>query len=163
MISANADPYEVDNSRLVGTWYKSKTESVTFNADGTTDYIAGGTYKFRPVQGTVLFYNANGVPVSRLKIEEITSDYLVVGVGTGDGVVFYTSAKPVQLVTSITLSQTKLNLQPDSDPVRLTATVEPTDANNTAVTWSSSDETVVIVSPKGSVEAMGEGTAIITC
>ncbi|MBQ9362325.1 MAG: Ig-like domain-containing protein [Bacteroidaceae bacterium] len=157
------DPYNVQNSRLVGTWYKSKTESITFNADGTTDYIAGGTYKFRPVQGTVLFYNASGTPVSRLKIEEITSDYIVVAVGTGNDVVVYTSAKPVQLVTSITLSQTTLNLQLDSEPVSLTATVEPTDADNTAVTWSSSDETVVIVSPKGSVEVMGEGTAIITC
>ncbi|MBQ9363829.1 MAG: formylglycine-generating enzyme family protein [Bacteroidaceae bacterium] len=94
-ISASGDPYEVDNSRLVGTWYKSETGSITFNADGTTDYIAGGTYKFRPVQGTVLFYDAVGKPVSRLKIEEITSDYLVVGDGAGNGVVvYYTSAPP---------------------------------------------------------------------
>jgi len=162
-ISGGGDPFAVDNSCIVGTWYKSKTESVTFNADGTTDYIAGCTYKFRPVQGTVLFYNSDGTPISRLKIEEITSDYLVAGVGTGDGVVVYTSAKPVQPVTSITLSQTTLNLQLDSSPVRLTATVEPTYADNAAVIWSSSDEEVAKVSKLGTVKAFGEGTAIITC
>ena len=90
------DPYVVQNGSLVGTWYKSMTESITFNADGTTDYIDGGTYKFRPFQGTVLFYNASGVPVSRLKIEEISSDYLVVAIGIGNEVAVYTSAKPVQ-------------------------------------------------------------------
>ncbi len=90
------DPYVVQNGSLVGTWYKSMTESITFNADGTTDYIDGGTYKFRPFQGTVLFYDASGVPVSRLKIEEISSDYLVVAAGTGNEVAVYTSAKPVQ-------------------------------------------------------------------
>ncbi len=90
------DPYVVQNGSLVGTWYKSETESITFNADGTTDYIAGGTYKFRPFQGTVLFYDASGVPVSRLKIEEISPDYLVVDTGIGNEVAVYTSAKPVQ-------------------------------------------------------------------
>ena len=90
------DPYVVQNGSLVGTWYKSMTESITFNADGTTDYIDGGTYKFRPFQGTVLFYDASGVPVSRLKIEEISPDYLVVDTGIGNEVAVYTSAKPVQ-------------------------------------------------------------------
>ena len=32
------DPYMVDNGKVIGTWYKSKTETVTFGEDGTTDY-----------------------------------------------------------------------------------------------------------------------------
>ncbi|MBQ9363941.1 MAG: Ig domain-containing protein [Bacteroidaceae bacterium] len=162
MISANADPYEVDNSRLVGTWYKSKRESITFNADGTTDYIAGCTYKFRPFQGTVLFYNANGVPVSRLRIEEITHEYLVVGTSTGSDVVVYTSARPVQKVTSITLSKSTLEFYPDCIE-HLTATVLPADADNLAVEWHSSDEHIASVTSDGTVKAISEGTAIITC
>lgn len=54
-------------------------------------------------------------------------------------------------------------MEPDGDPVRLTATVNPSDADNTSISWESSDENVVTISSRGTVEAVGEGTATITC
>ena len=69
---------------------------------------------------------------------------------------------PPQRVTSITLSATKLSLGLDGYE-KLTATVLPSDADNPSVVWSSSDETVATFSQKGLVEAVGEGTATITC
>lgn len=76
-ISGGGDPFAVDNSRIVGTWYKSKTESVTFNADGTTDYADGYTFEFLPLQGYVVFYNVSYVPVYALRVLKITSDQLM--------------------------------------------------------------------------------------
>ena len=39
------DIYEVDNSLIVGTWYKSDGTSLIFRENGTTNYPGGATYK----------------------------------------------------------------------------------------------------------------------
>ena len=65
------------NQCIVGTWYKSKSETVTFNEDGTTDYMEGATYEFMPYQGTIVINNDSGMPVSILKVHKLTSDMLV--------------------------------------------------------------------------------------
>ena len=63
-------------------------------------------------------------------------------------------------VTSITLSQTTLNNNLGDDAVTLTATVEPADAPDKSLTWSSDKETVAKVAD-GVVTFKGPGTAII--
>ena len=153
-IQTGGAPYDVDNSLVVGTWYKSTTESITFNADGTTDYGNGYTYEFLPTQGYVLFYDAAGTPVEALYVVKATSECLIFLPAGSKTPVRYTTTKPV----SITLSQTSLELKPD-EFARLTATVEPSSAG--AVSWSSSDERVATV-VSGFVTAVAEGTAIIT-
>ena len=153
-IQTGGAPYDVDNSLVVGTWYKSTTESITFNADGTTDYGNGYTYEFLPTQGYVLFYDAAGTPVEALYVVKATSECLIFLPAGSKTPVRYTTTKPV----SITLSQTSLELKPDEFD-RLTATVEPSSAG--AVTWSSSDERVATV-VSGFVTGVAEGTAIIT-
>ena len=70
--------------------------------------------------------------------------------------------QPVQLVTSITLSETSISLQPDESK-RLTATVMPADADNPAVTWTSSNEAVAEVNSTGRVTANAYGTCTIIC
>ena len=153
-IQTGGAPFIVDNSFVVGTWYASANEKVTFNADGTTDYAQGYTYEFLATQGYILFYNADAIPVYALRVLKATSDCLVV-LPTGSSVpVRYTTTLPV----SIILSQTSLDLKPD-EFARLTATVEPSSAG--AVTWSSSDERVATV-VSGFVTGVAEGTAIIT-
>lgn len=63
-------------------------------------------------------------------------------------------------VTGVTLDQTELSLYTgESKP--LTATVEPADATNQDVTWSSSDDTIATVKD-GTVTAVGAGEATIT-
>ncbi len=67
----------------------------------------------------------------------------------------------VQPVTSISLNKTSLTLEA-LDTYQLTATVKPTDAYDTSVAWTSSDESVATVDENGLVTALGKGTATIT-
>lgn len=64
-------------------------------------------------------------------------------------------------VTSLKLSSESLTLQEKDNDI-LTATVEPTDATNKAVTWASSDNNIATVSEDGTVTAINAGTATIT-
>jgi hypothetical protein len=50
----------------------------------------------------------------------------------------------------------------DGDTVQLTAVVEPEDATDKSVTWSSSDKSVATVDETGLVTAKGDGAATIT-
>ena len=162
-IQTGGEPYGMDNSLVTGTWYRTKTDKFTLNADGTTDYGTGYTYMFLPVQGCILFSNAAGNAVAYLKVLYLPADKsrLVVKAPNSDDVWTYYDTF-VQRVESITLSATELSLDLDGYD-KLTATVLPADADNLSVEWSSSDETVATVSQKGLVEAVGEGTATITC
>ena len=64
-------------------------------------------------------------------------------------------------VTGVSLNKDSLNLYV-GDNETLTATVEPTDATNQKVTWSSSAESVATVDANGVVAAVAPGTATIT-
>ncbi len=63
-------------------------------------------------------------------------------------------------ITSVTLSQTKADLDV-GESVTLTASVQPTYANNKTITWSSSNTSVATVT-NGVVKAVAPGTATIT-
>gem|GEM_PF-6027139 len=64
-------------------------------------------------------------------------------------------------VTGVTLSQSSVSLLRGA-AVQLTATVAPSDATDTSVTWASSDEDVATVSSSGLVTAVASGTATVT-
>lgn len=64
-------------------------------------------------------------------------------------------------VTSITLNKTDIKFDTIGADETLTATVEPANAADRTVTWSSSDEKVATVD-NGTVKAAGNGTATIT-
>ena len=64
-------------------------------------------------------------------------------------------------VTGVSLNQSALTLT-EGDTVQLTATVEPANATNKGVTWSSDDETVATVDTDGNITAVSAGTATIT-
>lgn len=64
-------------------------------------------------------------------------------------------------VTGVTLNPTSLSLF-TGESETLTATVEPGNATNKAVTWSTSDNTVATVDENGTVTAVGAGEATIT-
>ena len=155
-------PFTPVNQCIVGTWYKSKYESVTFNVDGTTDYVDGATYEFMPYQGNVIIYNASAAPVNYFKVLKVTAEKMIVGSPDGSNLSVWSSTKPVQFVTSITLNKTYITLQPDESK-RLIATVGPADADNPAVTWESSDDAVAEVNSSGRVTANTYGTCVITC
>ena len=63
-------------------------------------------------------------------------------------------------VASVSISQSSVSIRPGGT-VSLTATVNPSNATNKTVTWSSSNQSVATVSD-GTVTAVGEGSAMIT-
>ena len=155
-------PFTPVNQCIVGTWYKTRNEAVTFNEDGTTDYVSGATYEFLPYQGTLILFNAAGKPMKLLRVPKVTQDYIVLSEWGGDTFALLTKEQPPQPVASITISPASLSLQPNETST-LTATVLPSDADNKEVEWTSSDEAVAEVSADGSITAKAEGTCVITC
>ena len=67
-----------------------------------------------------------------------------------------------QSVTAIALNVTNISLLVD-ETKKITATVSPSTADNTAIEWSSSNANVATVSSEGIVTAKGKGTCTITC
>ena len=65
------------------------------------------------------------------------------------------------LVTAITLSETELNVQ-NRSTVKVNVHVEPVNAKNRKLEWTSSDEAVATVK-NGSIRGTGNGTCTITC
>lgn len=72
-----------------------------------------------------------------------------------------TGEAPIVEVTDITLSETEKVLT-EGETFTLTATVNPADATNPAIEWSSSDVAVATVDEDGVVTAVSEGEATIT-
>lgn len=64
-------------------------------------------------------------------------------------------------VTGVTLDKTTISLEA-GQTAQLTATVQPGNADNQAVTWSSSDNNVVSVDATGKITANAKGSATIT-
>lgn len=64
-------------------------------------------------------------------------------------------------VTSISLDRESLTLEEEGTTV-LVATIEPADATDKTITWSSSNTAIVTVDNAGKVTAVKEGSAVIT-
>lgn len=67
----------------------------------------------------------------------------------------------IQPVTSIMLNEHNLELEKDKS-IQLIATVEPVNASDKSLTWSSSEPEIVSVNEAGVIKALKEGEAIIT-
>ena len=65
-------------------------------------------------------------------------------------------------VEGVTLNPTELTVTLGGEPVKLTATVQPEDADNKEVLWASDNEDAATVDENGVVTAVGAGTATIT-
>jgi uncharacterized protein YjdB len=157
-ISLGGDPYGVDNTLVVGTWYAPDGSSFEFKEDGTTTYPGGATYEFMPMSGRLLIYIAKNHPVKVLPIVKATSDYLlVVDYATG-GFTYYT--KSSSLASGITLDQTSLAMN-SGTTAQLTASITP-EAAFASITWTSSNESVATVDANGLVTAVAGGSCTIT-
>ena len=169
-------PFTPVNDLVVGKWYKSKYEWITLNPDGTTsgwDNAWGQgergdfTYRFFPYQGNLVVYSATGKALYCLRVVDFSSDRLVVdNSGRMDNqyssLYELTHTVPPMLVSSIVLSETQMRLKVGRT-AQLTATVEPLDADNTQVSWESSNTSVAEVDENGLVTALGVGYCEIFC
>ena len=77
-------------------------------------------------------------------------------------VTFKMIADSIVMATGVSLSQSSLTLTSGGQTATLTATVIPSNATNKNVTWSSSNESVAIVSSEGVVTSVYSGRATIT-
>ena len=155
-------PFTPVNQMIAGTWYKTKQESITFNEDGTTDYMEGATYEFLPYQGSLVIFNSSGAPVQVLRVPRLTADMLLLATGSSPtSFDTYSRTRPVQLVTGISFDNTLLTLQ-INETKQLTATVQPSDADDKAVIWESSDTGIATVDQTGKVTANSKGSCTIT-
>lgn len=88
------------------------------------------------------------------------------GSGGGDGAwldsISFTAVSSANVpVTGVALDRTELTLNYGAK-VTLKASLQPSNASNRDVTWSSSDPSIVYVDSHGTLEAVGAGTATIT-
>ena len=65
------------------------------------------------------------------------------------------------MVEGVSLDRAELNLT-EGETAQLTASVEPADADNPKITWTSSDEKTAVVNEQGIVTAVKPGEAVIT-
>lgn len=131
-LEATVSPEDATDSSL--TWSSSNPSVATVDANGLVTAVAEG-------QAT---------------ITAKTND------GSGKkATCTITVEKAVVLVGEIVLDQTLAELEVGKT-LQLTASVLPADADDTTVTWSSSDETLAIVSASGLVEALAVGEVVIT-
>ncbi len=72
-----------------------------------------------------------------------------------------TVSDPAKRVTGVTLERHEAVLRPDAETT-LTAHVQPSDAANQKVIWTSSDPAVATVDASGKVTAVSQGTTVIT-
>ena len=164
VINSTVDPFVVDNSRIAGTWYQTKSNYTTYNADGTFGNLGmeGYTYKFLPFQGRILVFDPDG-HMQDASVLYLTDEvmYLRFSTMSGNDYNVYYRTAPSQPVTEIRIAGQIPTLSLGEE-ITLTAEVYPQDADSPVVVWTSSDESVVTVAD-GVVTAVGEGTATITC
>ncbi len=148
--------------------------SVTINPTSATIFV-GDTQNFT---ATVYPTNATnkGVvwSVSNQSIATIDQNGVLTGKAAGYVTVYVTTmdgnktacasvtvqAAPTK-VTSVSLCPTSLSME-TGDTYQLTATVLPTNAANKAVTWTSSNTSIVTVSSTGLLTAKAPGNAVVT-
>ena len=157
-IKVAGNPYEVDNSSVVGLWYAPDGTSFEFKEDGTTTFPGGATYEFMPMQGRLLVFDAMKRPVKVLPLLKVKSQYLLAVDYATSVFTYYTNSS--SLATGITISPSTLEMN-SGTTTQLTATLTPEGAVG-SVTWTTSNKSVATVDGNGVVTAVAGGTCTIT-
>jgi len=147
-------------------YYTDEDVTVSWNTPANTASY-GFTLRYNPKSGDDLidhYVTGNSYNIGKLG----TGNYRLwmkpySANGTGGKAVyvdFSVTNRPVTYVTGITLNQSSLSLKV-GQTATLTASVQPGNATNKNVTWTSSDSGVVSVS-NGTVKAVSAGSATVT-
>ena len=136
--------------------YTFANGATSFYANGKSAAVTSEMY-VQPIIDSVYVYNGKlefGLNVENANWVGITNIELA-----------FIAPKPVVEVATVTLDQTEVTLEiagEDRPTVQLVATVAPYDADDTIITWTSSDEAVATVDANGVVTSVAPGTATIT-
>lgn len=150
----------INRKGAVNLGYASSTGSVDEELSGKLFAVSfkalkSGTFEFKIAEyGVAGEYNDETYAA-----EDITpSD---AEIGTKTLTVTVKAAVTDVPVESVSLDKTELKLAKGGN-AKLTATVNPADATDKTVTWTTSNDKVATVAADGTVTAVGEGTAVIT-
>ncbi len=143
----------------VNAWLLAQKNSGNYPTMKLIDFYtwATDTNNNKYVAGSPTFNNTTGYIYDGLHPNEAGYDALAAKI--------YTEANLVDVikvpVTQVSLDRTSATLKV-TKTLQLNATVSPVDASNKAVTWSTSNSKVAVVSPTGLVTARARGYATIT-
>ena len=140
----------------------------TVTASGKTSPNAWVPIKVLDSMGNIVWFDSGRADTEGnynidFIVAEDASGVLTVVVGEGDNVISKTLTvvpKPVP-VTGVRITEGDQTLE-KGQTVQLNAIVEPEDATNKAVTWTSSEDSIATVSATGLVTGFSAGTATIT-
>ena len=168
-----------NNNDITGSWGNSFTkDGVTVNVGEFIDFddknfFGGGTFtttlgNFTKIEVSCEDCGASGTGWSGNyskktwtgNASSVSFSGNIVGMGMGIQFVF-TIEDPTVAVTGVTLNQNAAEMTVGGETLTLTATVNPDNATDKSVTWSTSDANVATVE-NGVVTAVAAGTATIT-
>lgn len=136
-LKASMSPKKASNKKV--SYDSSNRKVATVNKKGVIRAVSAGTAKIR-----VTASDGSGKKAScTVKVSRSTKRQKTVP------------------VSSVRLNKTQINLKQGSEE-KLIATVNPANATNQEIQWSSSNQAVAIVSDHGTVKAVAAGTATIT-
>lgn len=144
----------LDRSELILLEGESEVLSATINPSDATDK----TLSWTSSDNSVAKVSTDGL------VTAIKAGKTVITVSSSNGITASCSViveSKVVDVTGITLDRSELVLT-EGETEMLSATVNPSDATDKTLEWTSSDESVAMVSAYGVVTAIKEGTAVIT-
>lgn len=173
-------PIVSDNITLVGNNSISSSTGTdnlysSTPKDENGNVLASYTVKFLDADGktelkSVTFYAGSQITLPTINAEEgcvltwenqeTKEKYQPQAAYTVNGDVTFVVNKEKILVNKIILDITSVTLEVGESEI-LTETVEPANAFDKSVTWSSSDSTVATVTADGEVDAVSPGTAVI--
>lgn len=166
--------YNVDNNvTLYAVWQAIPVTSVTLNSNTinlNVSEVATLIATVQPSNATnkTVIFSSNNTSVATVN----SSTGEVRAVGPGEAVITVTTVdgnktsmckvKVIQPVTGITLNTTSSTSIKKGQKISVTATVQPSNATNKVVTFSSSNTSVATVDNSGVITAINIGDAIIT-
>ena len=175
------------SATITATSHNGKTAKCTINVKNSTvdvsfitlDKPSANIYKGKTVQlsATINPSNASNKSItwstSNKNVATVDKNGLVKGVGYGSTIITATSnnGKTARCainvknstvdVSYITLNKTSANIY-KGKTVQLSATINPSNASNKSITWSTSNKNVATVDKNGLVKGVGYGSTIIT-
>ena len=143
--------------------YLPSSKTITIGGGGLSGQI-GVTTEPKPAAGEPVTVIADTTGITGLTTHVVSDDNAYATAVKGSTIVLKVKGDTTGgniPVTQITLDTTTASLEVGKTTT-LTATVEPSDATNKSVTWTSSDTSVATVAPDGTLTAVKAGTATIT-
>lgn len=155
-LSASPNPIGEVTVKLTDPEGRTTTSAVPF-----TGYTASYTLDPAPVGSYDAFFSVTAGDLFAGKMENIM---VFQNIDTANTLGFVTGDfdHPFRPVTGVSLDQSVLALFVNGAPATLVASIQPANASNGNLTWSSSNESVATVSQAGIVTPVGAGACNVT-